>query len=314
MNKRIHLVKQASGIVTILAIFILLLSFQKAESSEPVKNLEHVTLQLKWLHPAEFALPGFLKQLADMTRLNAKHKGLEFVYEAPDELPHLVSGDQKRLRQILMNLLGNAVKFTKHGEVMFRVSGLTIDDWQLTIDKHEEASELNNRKSKIRFEVEDTGIGIPPEQIEAIFQPFQQADPYKLQEGSTGLGLAVSQRLVKMMDSQFHVTSTEGQGTVFWFDLELPVVETLVSQRSPASLTTPEKKSMFDEPIPPLLALLPADWITALRQAAEETDIEALFEVIARIRERDPGLADALARLAEDFDYDEILRLIKGSV
>ncbi len=266
------------------------------------------------LYPTEFALPGMLAQLADITRLTAERNSLEFVYETPDELPHLVSGDQKRLRQILMNLLGNAVNFTKRGEVMFRVN---VCSNRFSDIPTPNPSQEGNKKSvdalttNIRFEVEDTGIGISPEQFEAIFQPFQQADPYKLQEGSTGLGLAISQRLVQMLGSQLHVTSTEGQGTTFWFDLELPVAETLASQRAPASLTTPEEQSGFDEPIPPLPTLLPADWIATLRQAAEETDIEALFEVIAQIRERAPGLADALARLAEDFEYDEILGLLQ---
>ncbi len=259
------------------------------------------------LRSEQFALPSLIRQLADMAQLNAEHKGLSFVYEAPADLLQIVLGDQKRLRQILINLLGNAVKFTKHGSVTFKILDCRLQN----ADLEDSTSHISHLTSHIKFQVEDTGIGIPSEQCEAIFQPFQQADPYKLQEGNTGLGLAISQRLLKMMGSQLYMTSTEGRGSTFWFDLELPVVETLTPRNSRKSFSPPEKMPVCDESIPPLLTLLPADWIATLRQAAEESDIAVLFEVITRIRERDPGLAAVLMRLAEDFEYDEILAYIQ---
>ena len=203
------------------------------------------------LRPEQFALPSLLRQLVDMAQLNAEHKGLSFAHDVPHDLPQIVFADQKRLRQILMNLLGNAVKFTQQGEVTFKVTDVGNGDF--------------------KFEISDTGLGIPPEQLESIFQPFQQADPYKLQEGSSGLGLAISQRLLKMMGSQLQVTSrTEGQGSTFYFDIELPVIKVLTSQGASAPLTTPEKSPDAGASSPPLPGRLPADWIAALRQAAEE--------------------------------------------
>jgi len=108
----------------------------------------------------------------------------------------------------------------------------TCNDWRLTIGDGKASAEINNqqstidnRQSTIHFEVEDTGIGIPPEQIETIFSPFEQIKDKRLYSEGTGLRLAISQRLVRMMDSELHVKSTPGQGSTFWFDLELPEIE-----------------------------------------------------------------------------------------
>ena len=241
------------------------------------------------LRPIEFNLSGMLSQLADMTQINAEQKGLAFVYDAPIELPQIVFADQQRLRQILINLLGNAVKFTEQGCVTLKIF-MVQEGGQPEI-------------CHLKFTIQDTGIGIPSEQLEAIFQPFQQADPYKLQEGSTGLGLAISQRLVAMMGSQLHVSSSGRQGSTFWFDLKLPVLKIPEVRSSPETLA--------DSSIPPLATLLSAEWIATLKRAAEESDIETLFEVITHLRERNTELADTLKQLIDNFDYDTILALIQ---
>ena len=241
-------------------------------------KIEANTLEL---HPSQFALLSVLAQLADMTRLNVEQKGLTFAYDAPADLPHFVYGDQKRLRQILVNLLGNAVKYTQHGGVTFRVA---------------------------QFSISDTGIGISPEQLEGIFQPFQQADPYRLQEGGTGLGLALSQHLAVLMGSCIHVKSVVGQGTTFWFDVELPIDESSLAQVSSEHPLAGEKML----PTEHLLRRAAAEWLTQIKQAAKRADFILLSSVIAQIREQDAALAVALAQLAEDFEYDEILALIQG--
>jgi len=269
----------------LLTLFNDILDFTKIEANK----LE--------LHPDQFALPSVLRQLAEMARFNAEHKGLSFVYEAPAGLPHIVYGDQKRLRQILLNLLGNAIRFTEQGRVTFRIS--LIDNCQLPI-----------ANCQLRFEVEDTGIGIASEHLESIFQPFQQADPHQLQEGSTGLGLAISQRLVNMMSSQFHITSTEGQGSTFWFELELPVIDATVT-RVPQSVQKDSSGHSSQETLRKALASLPSDWLAKLRQGAEDVDLEVLSDIINHIRERDPALAEALTRLVEDFEYDAILAVLQ---
>ena len=241
------------------------------------------------LQPAAFILPDMLARLADINRLNAEQKGLSFAYNVPADLPHIVFGDQKRLRQILFNLLGNALQYTEQGEVSFSV--YKSDDLA---------------SQKLIFEISDTGVGIDSRHLEAIFQPFQQTDPYQLQEGRTGLGLAISQRLAGMMGAQLQVASTEGQGSTFRFDVELPVIEA-TGPEIPQS----EQHDTFPalETLTNALTALPAEWQAALEQAVEETDLEALFELIEQIHERHSGLADILARLAENFEYDRILTL-----
>ncbi|WP_062287130.1 ATP-binding protein [Nostoc piscinale] len=109
---------------------------------------------------------------------------------------------KKRLRQVLINLLSNAIKFTDAGQVTFTISYASGD--------------------KIRFEVRDTGVGIPAEKLQAIFQPFEQVGDRRRQTEGTGLGLAISQRIVELMDSTIHVQSEIGVGSIFWFDVYLP--------------------------------------------------------------------------------------------
>ena len=260
------------------------------------------------LHPQQFALPGMIRQLAEITRFNAEQKGLSFVYEPPPDLPRIVSGDQKRLRQILMNLLGNAVKYTEEGAVTFKIVDCTLQ----IADLEDQQSAISNQQSTIRFEISDTGIGIAPEHLKNIFQPFQQANPYQLQEGRIGLGLTISQRLVETMGGQLQVTSTESQGSTFWFDVELPVLDATLSDVPQLSRSGDASGHPSRETLTTALAALPAKWPATLKQAAEEADVEALFEVIEHVRDRDAAVADTLAHLAEDFEYDEILALIRG--
>ncbi len=163
--------------------------------------------------PTEFHLPEFLRSLADLARIRAEQKGLAFIYETLSPLPEVVQGDERRLRQVLLNLLGNAFKFTEKGGVTFKVG-------------YHEASP---GRTRLRFQVEDTGMGIAPEKLDEIFQPFQQIRGDDGPVEGTGLGLAISRRLVEMMGGVLHVKSTPGQGSVFWLELDLPALETTLA-------------------------------------------------------------------------------------
>lgn len=151
-------------------------------------------------------LRDFTMALVDMAKINAQLKSLAFNYYYDPELPSFVEFDDKRLRQVLLNLLSNAVKFTHTGSVSFSV--FLVKKAPLS--------------SKIRFSIEDTGIGIDHADLSEIFIPFQQLDnPITRAEG-TGLGLTISQRLVRLMNSTLQVSSKKGAGSQFWFDLDLP--------------------------------------------------------------------------------------------
>ena len=164
------------------------------------------------LAPMPMHLSNFLHSLVGIIHMRADQKALAFVYEPVMPLPEAIQADEKRLRQVLLNLMGNAVKFTDHGQVTLRVKALD-----------EFSSEDGTPYVKLRFDVTDTGIGIAPDQIERIFQPFEQAGDATHRAEGTGLGLAISRQLVEAMGGQLIVTSQVGVGSTFGVELTLPV-------------------------------------------------------------------------------------------
>ncbi|MBI9075273.1 MAG: response regulator [Desulfatibacillum sp.] len=154
------------------------------------------------LEVIDFNLRHTVEGVADVLSVPADDKGVEVACLIHHDVPLWLKGDPGRLRQILMNLSGNAVKFTEKGEVVLRVS----------LDSQDQES------ATLRFEVRDTGLGIPPDKQGILFSPFTQADPSTTRKhGGTGLGLAISKKLAKMMDGEIGLISAEGEGSTFWF-------------------------------------------------------------------------------------------------
>ncbi len=162
-----------------------------------------------------FFLDSALKKLLNIIQIQIQEKGLTFFYERDQNIPNELYGDENRLRLVLFNLLGNAVKFTNNGSVTLRI---TQEKFTM---QHEDEREFlaGHPQVTVRFIVEDTGEGIPPDQLERIFLPFEQ--PNKLRECTpgAGLGLTISQRLLQIMGSELYVKSIPGQGSRFWFDV-----------------------------------------------------------------------------------------------
>lgn len=149
-------------------------------------------------------LDHFLRTIGEIVGVRAEMKNLPFLCDLAPDLPVEIHADEKRLRQVLLNLLSNAVKFTDQGRVALRVRFFP--------------------PSRLRFEVQDTGVGISEDQREAIFLPFEQVGAGRHQLGGTGLGLPISRQLVRLMGGDIHVESRVGEGSTFWFELDTPVV------------------------------------------------------------------------------------------
>ncbi|MCU0540778.1 MAG: MASE1 domain-containing protein [Oscillatoriaceae cyanobacterium Prado104] len=174
------------------------------------------------LQPKKIHFPSFLKSIVEIVCVRAEQKQIDFIYVAGAQLPESVEVDEKRLRQVLINLLGNAVKFTDRGSVTFKVE--VIPDEKLLHSQYSIAnpnSQITNRK--VRFQVTDTGVGMSPECLEKIFLPFEQVGDAKGQIEGTGLGLAISTKIVNLMGSQIEVQSQLEVGSTFAFTVNLPL-------------------------------------------------------------------------------------------
>jgi len=185
----------------LLSVINEILDFSKFEAGQNILDLE------------PFDLRECLEDAIAIVGASALAKGLEIGCRIGPTAPDTVVGDQVRLRQILVNLLGNAVKFTEQGEVT------------VTVDAPPDASTVDPSTCTLRFTVQDSGIGIPHDQLSALFEPFSQVDTTRTRKyGGTGLGLAISKRLVQLMNGSISVSSEWGTGSTFTFDVQVGMV------------------------------------------------------------------------------------------
>ncbi|CAB3714714.1 ATP-binding protein [Paraburkholderia rhynchosiae] len=205
--------RQADGITVIqrsgehlLAIIKDILDMAKIEAGRAELNLSDIPLD------------RFIYFIAETIQVKAAEKGLAFACEMAADLPTGVRVDEKRLRQVLLNLLSNAIKFTDEGSVSLHVGWLP--------------------PTRLRFEVQDTGIGIDEARLEAIFRPFEQVSDAQHRVGGTGLGLAISRQFVRLMGGEIHVESRRGAGSAFSFELNVPVV-------TPQAVVVPTERTVI---------------------------------------------------------------------
>jgi len=199
-----YAVKSESAAKSLLGILNDILDFSKVEAGK----ME--------LDPEPFAFDKLVRDLATIYSSNLKAKQLELLFDIDQRIPHVLIGDSLRLQQVLINLGGNAIKFTSEGEVLLKVQLQDRRDAGTADNPFEEVSLL--------FEVHDSGIGISPEAQAKIFTGFSQAESSTARKyGGTGLGLAISQRLVRLMGSELQLSSTLGEGSTFYFTLNMRV-------------------------------------------------------------------------------------------
>ena len=177
------------------------------------------------LENAPVDLPKLIEETIEMFAYKATERGLELMFFIDKAVPDVIFGDSERIKQVLVNLLGNATKFTESGEIIVRVQPAAV-------------AAGNGEVAAARFSVQDTGIGIAPENHRKIFEAFTQADASTTREyGGTGLGLAISSQLCELMGGSLQVDSALGQGSTFYFDVayrEVPQQGNLKPQDSPA--------------------------------------------------------------------------------
>jgi PAS domain S-box-containing protein len=243
------------------------------------------------LEPVVFHLRDAVGDTVRALAVRAQQKGVELACDISRDVPEYVVGDPGRLRQVLVNLIGNSIKFTERGEVVVRV-GMQNAECRMQNERQKE-EEPNSSSSTphsafctLHFEVRDTGIGIPPEKLASIFQPFEQADRSTTRRyGGTGLGLTISVQLVELMGGKVHVESEPGKGSVFSFTARFGVAE------RPPEPTPPRRLEVYGARV-----LAVDDNATNRRILA---DVLAGWQMQVTLREGGPEALAELSRAAE---------------
>ena len=242
-----------------------------------------------------FDLHQLLANLAKMFKLRALEKNIRLTFNLPNNLPQNIETDPVKLKQILINLIDNGIKFTDQGGVTLNLKLLT-----------------ESNQTMLAFAIIDTGQGILPSHLESIFVPFVQTKQSEQQ--GTGLGLAICQQFARLLGGEITVSSTIGQGSLFKFQIPITVAEhqaTLTIQQPVKNFNfSPEqerKLATFD------LTNMSTEWIKQLHQAAIAIDSELILQLIKQIPPTEPDLAAGLIRMLKNFEYDEMVELIERS-
>ncbi|MEC4985265.1 MAG: ATP-binding protein [Oscillatoria sp. PMC 1068.18] len=264
------------------------------------------------LHLNNFDLYRLLKDLEDMFHLRAETQRLDLHFLNSEDVPRYIYADEIKLRQVLINLIHNAVKFTSQGRVIVTVK-------------------LSDRQnSKITFSIEDTGVGIAPEEQDRLFQAFSQTKSGENLKQGTGLGLAISRNFIQLMGGEIHFRSEVGKGTTFFFEIPVDIVEakdlTKVHDR-PGVAFAPDVneylgvsyiyQEFFSDrlhsSLTPVttqdLEILPKKWRSRLHQATLEGDITLIESLIEEIQPQDEAIARTLLDLAARYQFEQLLSL-----
>ena len=243
------------------------------------------------LIPGEITLHSFFNTIVAIIRVRAEQKGITFVFEAAADMPAVILGDAQRLRQVVLNLLSNAVKFTDHGQVTLRA------DFAFP--------------ARLHITVQDSGVGIATEQLEAIFQPFVQVGERSRRAAGSGLGLAISQPLVRLMGGDIEVESKLGAGSTFSFAVDAEVVQ--------AEAATKDATPIQVAPNPPArlkAALLapPEHELEALHALARRGNMRKVVQYAEHLDELDKAylpFTEQLRLLAKGYQSQGILSLVE---
>jgi PAS domain S-box-containing protein len=254
-----------------------------------------------------FNLDNFLENLKNMFQLRANQKNLSFALTRSGSLPTAIVSDEAKLRQILMNLMGNAIKFTQYGRVE-----LQVQPWM-------DQDKTDPHQLLLHFLVIDTGIGIAGDELGMLFQPFMQTSSGLISQQGTGLGLAICEQAVQLLNGKIWASSSPGQGSTFEFMIPVKVgdaqdnghPESSQVKINPGS-TMPAKKvtSPLTKFEPNFWKQMPADWLSSLKNAVTEGDLDQVRLLAKDIKADYPDLAAVLTDLANHFNLNMLNKLL----
>ena len=265
------------------------------------------------LNSTPFDLHSLLQNLWSTFLVQAETKKLSLQFDLPPDLPQYICGDENKLKQVLSNLLSNAIKFTDSGKVT------------LTVEREEERENresfcsppLSSSSSLIplSFTVKDTGCGIATEDINKLFQPFVQTSSSYKTENGTGLGLAISHEFVQLMGGKLQVKSTLGEGSIFYFQILVNLLDSAPNVNSAIQTSTLciSEELQQETLTKQHLNIMSKEWISSLHQSAIEVDADTVFKLIELIPHQYQLLSEEITKLTRNYDFDAIIALSTGN-
>ncbi|MEM9538432.1 MAG: ATP-binding protein [Cyanobacteria bacterium P01_E01_bin.42] len=247
-----------------------------------VLNLSKIEAGKTTLNPIDFDLYSLLDEVEQMLYIKAEEKGLQLHFDCADDVPRCIRGDRIKLNQVLINLINNGIKFTREGDIAVHISHQSL------VTSHQ-LSVTNQQPITIHFEIEDTGVGIAPEEIGKIFEAFGQSQSGVTAKEGTGLGLPISRQFVQLMGGDITVKSELNRGTTFEFDIrvtlaESPIISTHSSHRRAIAIASPQPSNyrllvVDDKPINrQLLLKLLAPFGLSLKEARNGKEAITVWE------------------------------------
>jgi len=272
------------------------------------------------LQNSSFDLYTLLGALEGLFRLRAETKGLQLICDREATLPQYIHTDERKLRQILTNLLDNAIKFTPSGWVCLKASSAPNAPAIVYPTQVE-----NSAPYPLLFEIVDTGVGIAPEELNTIFEAFVQSEAGQRSQQGTGLGLSISRRFVQMMGGDITAYSQLGQGSTFRFTIAVPLADAkfvelhrgsthIVNGHTQAtSLSATDQTIDHQALIRAGLATMPAEWVNRLNRAAWIANDRVIFQLLDEIPASQASLKEAIVHLVNHFQLDQLIQLTQPS-
>lgn len=283
-KKNLSIINRSGG--HLLALINDILTISKIEAGGLLLNEQKIDLHL------------LLNDLKEMFSVKARQRDIEFILSRNDNLPRYIVADEIKLRQVLINLIQNGLKFTPEGHVQLSV-------YRKQPDSADETGQM------LQFEVHDTGIGIDKKNHNHIFEVFAQIDPSHEKQQGVGLGLPLSRQYVELMKGTLTVTSAKDKGATFAFAIPVTFFNPAGTDKENKTSPNPEVLKTIENSLPQdLFSEVPEDLLANLKISAERAEMDKIFSAIQLIEPFNDSLAETFTHLANEFAYDRILALI----